>query len=459
MRLSKAEVTSRVHAIPTLRFEDQSLTSFGGAVVLQRLFQVLGLKERMAGCFDGRLWARRTYGPQVMMMSLVLHLMLGFRRLRDRDSYHDDPIVARVLGLRRLADVSTLGRTLAEATTGNVTRVRSLARKLVLDRLSREQLARVTLDFDGSVMSTKGHAEGTAVGFNPKNKGARSYYPLFCTVAQTSQILDWLHRPGNVHDSNGAEPFMEVCIEHVRKALPGAKLETRMDCAFFDERILQMLERQGVSFSASLPFERFVGLKTLVEGRKHWTRIDATWSYFETTWKPNKWEQDQRVIVFRKRAKTQRKGCLQLDLFEPRDTEFQYKAVVTNKPESAAVVLPFHNGRGSQEGLFAEAKQYAQLDLIPCRRLVANQLVMTAASMAHNLGRELQMQAKPRARGTTPSRRALWDFETLGSLRQRMLQRAGRLTTPQGELTLTMNANRALQREITEYLDALALAA
>ncbi|MCA9200495.1 MAG: IS1380 family transposase, partial [Planctomycetales bacterium] len=74
----------------------------------------------------------------------------------------------------------------------------------MLDRLAELALPRITLDFDGSVLSTKRRAEGTAVGFNKKKKGARSYYPLFCTVAQTSQVLDFLHRSGNVHDSNGA---------------------------------------------------------------------------------------------------------------------------------------------------------------------------------------------------------------------------------------------------------------
>jgi hypothetical protein len=53
------------------------------------------------------------------------------------------------------------------------------------------------MDFDGSVLSTKGHAEGSAIGFNKRKKGARSYYPLFCTVAQTGQFFDMHHRPGN----------------------------------------------------------------------------------------------------------------------------------------------------------------------------------------------------------------------------------------------------------------------
>ena len=50
----------------------------------------------------------------------------------------------------------------------------------------------------------------TAVGYNKKKKGQRSYYPLFCTVAQTGQVLDVWHRAGNVHDSNGARAFILV---------------------------------------------------------------------------------------------------------------------------------------------------------------------------------------------------------------------------------------------------------
>ncbi|MGH8613350.1 MAG: hypothetical protein ACREYF_15385 [Gammaproteobacteria bacterium] len=63
-----------------------------------------------------------------------------------------------------------------------------------MTRLAKLDLPRVTLDFDGSVIGTGRVAEGTAVGFNRKKKGQRSYYPLFYTVAQTGQVLDVLHR-------------------------------------------------------------------------------------------------------------------------------------------------------------------------------------------------------------------------------------------------------------------------
>jgi hypothetical protein len=132
---------------------------------------------------------------------------------------------------------------------------------LVLERLEKQALKTVTLDFDGSVQSTKRHAEGTAVGFNKEKKGARSYYPLFCTVAQTGQVLDVLHRSGNVHDSNGAIEFVTACVQTVRERLGSVRLEVRLDSAFFSDAMVHCLESLGLEYTISVPFERFVLLK------------------------------------------------------------------------------------------------------------------------------------------------------------------------------------------------------
>ena len=79
--------------------------------------------------------------------------------------------------------------------TQSVDKIQTLSRAFVIDGLQREQFPRLTLDFDGSVLSTKGHAQGSAIGFNKAKKGAKSYYPLFCTVAQTGQFFDMHHCP------------------------------------------------------------------------------------------------------------------------------------------------------------------------------------------------------------------------------------------------------------------------
>ena len=79
--------------------------------------------------------------------------------------------------------------------------------------------------------------------------------------------------------------------------------------------------------------------------------------------------------------------------------------------------------------------------------------------MAHNLFREIQMISAPAAQRAMPKRPAAWKFKTLDTLRHRIIQRAGRLTRPQGELTLTMSANSAVQKDLLHFLDAVQNAA
>lgn len=454
MKFKTAEIVRKVFKIPEVRYEDEgdnSLTSFAGLVIYQKLFQQLTLKVRLSREL-AHLAGSATYGAAVVFLWLIVHLLLGYRRLRERDFYADDPLVQRLLGLTQLPDTSTICRTLAKFDQQAIDNLRALMREWVLQRLMSERLARITLDFDGSVFSTGRHAEGTAIGFNKKKKGARSYYPLFCTVAQTGQFFDLQHRSGNVHDSNGSLDFILACVSDVREAMPAAQIESRIDSAFFDEQRLLQMHLAGVEFTVSVPFERFAHLKDLIEQRCRWTRIDATWSYFETDWKPNAWTFGFRLLIVRQKKKQPTKGPLQLDLFEPVSHEYQYQVIMTNKGLGPAGVIDFHHGRGSQEGIFAEGKTHCRMEYIPVRKWFGNQAYCLAALLAHNLTRELQMRVVSRERGTTGKRPALWRFETLGTLRGRVLRQAGRLIRPQGQLTLVVSSATAIRQTLEKYL-------
>ena len=454
VKSSKAQIHAKFHKIPLINFQDQKLTSFSGLLIFQGLFARMNLKQRLKKCFS-HIKVSPIFGHHLIVLLLIVHLLLGFRRLREVDYYRDDPIVLRLLGLKKLPDVSTISRALSQMEDEGVDNYRQLSRDLVTEGLIRERFARLTLDFDGSVITTKGHAEGTAVGFNKAKKGGRSYYPLFCTVAQTGQFFDLLHRPGNVHDSNGADEFMMQCFEELQHKLKGTTFESRMDSAFFSQTVLTIIGANHVKFTASVPFERFSELKAMIEQRKRWRRIDREWSYFETSWKPKSWDTHYRFIFTRRKTRKQHKGPIQLDLFEPRDFNYDYKVIVTNKSESAKAVTQFHNGRGSQEAIFGDAKGNCGLNVIPTRRLAGNQIYTLCSMMAHNLSREIQMISAPAAQRAMPKRPAAWKFKTLDTLRHRIIQRAGRLTRPQGELTLTMSANSAVQKDLLHFLDAV----
>ncbi len=458
VKYSKRHYFSRAYKIPQIRFEDQKLTSFSGLIIFHPLFQKLGLKERLRQCFR-HLHVSEIIGHHVIMMLLIIHILLGFRRLRDMDYYKDDPLVQRLLGMKRLPDVSTVCRALKSTDPKAIQKIRELNRQMVMERLKKTGLSRLTADFDGSVLSTSRKAEGTAVGFNKKKKGARSYYPLFCTIAQTGQVFDFYHRPGNVHDSNGAREFIQQCLSWLKQELPGIVIEVRVDSAFFSQEIVTLLDQESIEFTLSVPFERFAELKSMIENRARWRHLNNRWSYFETPWKPKKWSVKFRFIFIRQRCKEIQKGPVQLDLFIPIEYGYAYKVIVTNKRISAKKILVFHNGRGSQESVFGELKSQSQLDYIAVNKLSGNQCYMIAAIFAHNLNRELQMATGDRDRGTSEKRTPLWNFHELKWIRHRYIQRAGRLTTPQGNLTLAMSGNEAVKHGLLEFLDALKMAA
>ncbi|MGH8275636.1 MAG: transposase, partial [Steroidobacteraceae bacterium] len=185
-------------------------------------------------------------------------------------------------------------------------------------------------------------------------------------------------------------------------------------------------------------------------------RCDRQTSFFACLWKPKCWQQPRRFIFIRTREPIQRKEPLQLRLFTPYEYGYQFKVILSNAKLSARKLLALHNGRGAQEGIFAELKSQTQMDYVPCNRRTANQTWLLAAIMAHNLNRELQMSADQAERRTTEQRAPWWSFVRLGTRRMRLIQRAGRLTRPNGHLTLTLSANPAVQSQLLHYLNAAA---
>ena len=109
MKSSKSQIHAKFHKIPMIRFEDQQLTSFSGLLVFQMLFKRLDLKKKLKDCFDHLMsfsHFRIPFGCDATHRPSIV----GFRRIREIDYYRDDPLVLRIMGLRKNPDVSTISR-------------------------------------------------------------------------------------------------------------------------------------------------------------------------------------------------------------------------------------------------------------------------------------------------------------------------------------------------------------
>ena len=147
--------------------------------------------------------------------------------------------------------------------------------------------------------------------------------------------------------------------------VPKARVETRVDSAFFSEAIVDALDGAGVEFTASVPFERFPVLKTIIDRRRRRRRIDEELSFFETQWKPKSWSERCRFVFIRKRVRRQNKAPIQLNLFEPHEEGYDFKVIVTNKRvqttpcvriDVASSCPEVQGGRGSKNAVFRGAE-------------------------------------------------------------------------------------------------------
>src|SRR4029077_16855841 len=119
-------------------------------------------------------------------------------------------------------------------------------------------------------------------------------------LAQTGHILRMKNRPGNVHDSKGALAFMRELIDDVRRRLGRSlPLEFRMDGAFFQREIIELLERRGGGYAIKVPFFKWLGLLPMIRERQRWQGLTQGMGCFELSLNVAAWEKTLKVVVYR----------------------------------------------------------------------------------------------------------------------------------------------------------------
>ena len=456
MRLRIASLRRRVKADLPIEFVRQDLTSYGGLELLRRFFSRIELYGRLRRAFDA-VGLRGDYGGGRLVLLLVGLFAVGARRLEHLRYVSNDPLLARLCGLWRIPSSRTVVNWLKQFTQRTLSALVRVTRELLYQDIERLALPRLTIDVDGTVINTGSTVAWAFRGFNPHHRKVKSYYPLLAHLAQTGQILSLRNRPGNVHDSRGAAHFLRETIGQLRQRFGGLLLEFRMDSAFFQRKILELLDRKKCEYAIKMGFWPWVDLKPLVAARRHWSRVNAQVSCFETQLTLACWNMTLRVVVYRRRVAHRSPKNFQLDLFSPDDGHFEYSAVTTNKTLSPAALWQFMAGRGEQEKTFAELKGEFAFDAVPTNHYGANSAWQQISVLAHNLLRSFQLHTlaveKPRSRKHTSG----YLLRNLRTLRFLLIARAGRICRIGGCQVLRLSENpstHSLYQQVTHALAA-----
>jgi len=250
-------------------FRGGTITSDGGALLLDRTDQAIGLLGRAAECFTDHRDADLTeHGVPELVRQRVFGLALGYEDLNDHDELSRDPLLAAVVGKadptggarrrrcdrdRPLAGKSTLNRLeLTEPTAGAASRYK----KIVLDFEAMRSLfvdvfldahaappARIILDLDATDDPLHGRQEGR---FFHGYYRHYCYLPLYAFCGE--HLLAAELRPSDIDASAGTVALLERLVGQVRRRWPAVSILVRADSGFARDEIMAWCESHGVDY-------------------------------------------------------------------------------------------------------------------------------------------------------------------------------------------------------------------
>ena len=300
----------------------------------------------------------------------------------------------RLCGLTRLPTPRTVGRWLAAFRARHLPRLQRVNALVVARAIRHAGLRRLTIDVDGSVVSTGQQVQWAHRGYNPHHRKVPSYYPITAYEAQSGHVLRVQFRPGNVHDAKAARRFSRVLFDQL--LYDARRRSTRSSFVwtvpFSGATSSRCWRTPGREYVIKVPFYALVGLKERVRQTRIWTPVMESVSCAEHDVVLAPW--GGQCLPCRPLSAPRSSMCMtknfQLDLFDPSDGHYEYCAVVTNKTICRPVLWAFMCGRGVHVKVYGELKSGFAFGSVSTMRYAANSAWQLLSVLAFNLMRGFQ---------------------------------------------------------------------
>src|SRR5688572_16881703 len=373
---------NKIGASTRYDFEGRNLTAYGGLLPVATMLEKLGFRQLVEETLTVKR-ATRVMNMYQFMLAMVMAAYVGFSRLHHLRFLEREPMLTGILSVVRLPPQCTFWRFLASLHL-------NVARQLVeVQRRMRErvwaaanvQLAAVTLDTDTTVHTLFGNQMGARKGYNPKNKGKKSYQPILTFLAETREYISGELRNGD--RPTGAQIARH--LESVMASLPQTvnTVYARADSGFYCWEAVQAYQDGGAQFIVSArKTARLVDeLKAADWKRSPHTDADGQCEFL---YQPQGWGKAYRFLALR--YEKEPAPVEQPEQYQLFDTpEYRYRVFVTNMKDALPLLVWFYNQRAGAENLIKEANNDAGLAAHPSARWTMNCNHFQLAMLAYNL--------------------------------------------------------------------------
>src|SRR6059036_689890 len=289
MRRRKADLSRRVNRELRVEFSESGLTSYAGLELLIRYFRGIDLNGLIRRQLSG---LAGDFATTAMVRVVLGLLIVGGRRLQHVTYLVDDPLIHRFCGLTRLPGRFTLSRWLQQFTGKSIERLCALNAAVVARTVhGLTSLRTLTVDVDGTVLSTGMTVERAFRGFNRHHRKVPSYFPITAYLAETGHLLRVKNRSGNINDGKASIRFLRELFAQIAATLGRAfRLRFRMDGDFFKEPVLRLLIARGAGYAIKVPFWQWLDLQQPIRKCAKWQRVAAEVGCFEVRLPLTPWE-------------------------------------------------------------------------------------------------------------------------------------------------------------------------
>jgi hypothetical protein len=381
----------------------------GGLGAVHTLAQRLGLVKEI----DGHLHLLKVHLPyheSDHVLNFAYNILAGGVRLEDLELRRQDEPYMNGLGAQRIPDPTTAGdftRRFAPDDILTLQECINRTRQKVWSQQPAGFLTEAYVDVDGTIAGTLGECKG---GMDISYKGIWGYAPLIVSLANTSEVLYLVNRPGNAASHADSVPWIDRAI-----ALVGPRagsVTVRGDTDFTHTAHLDRWDAQGTKFILGMDAHaKVVGLaealpaaawrtlerlpryeilteprtqpvnvkEQIVKEREYKNIVLMGEDIAEFSYQPNQCDQSYRLVVVRKNLSVQRGEKVLFD-------EVRYFFYITNREDlTVAQVVELANQRCHQENLIAQLKGTVQAMRMPVNDLNSNWAYMVMATLAWNL--------------------------------------------------------------------------
>jgi hypothetical protein len=401
------------------------LTHFGGVYFFHEVLRVLQFRHFLATHLT---YPRRNsrYHLSQMILALVYPIVLGLDRLETASFLRSNGTFQYLTGLPSFPDPQTLRRFSIHAPDSFWEQMHRVNDRLLQTFIHLPgRRSRLIFDLDSTVVTVFGKQEDTAVGYNPRYRGKRSYDPLLCVEANSSYLWDAELRPGNAGTWDGSIEVLDTCFANVPPDI--RELRVRADAGFGFNPVFVALEARTAQYAVAARLTQ--AFKRLLPGLGYQS-INRNWEMTEFEHRPHGWPQARRFVVARRFIQAEE---AETTLFAM--GRYIYRAWVTNLSLTPAGIWHFYDGRAAMEIRIRELREDFALRKIPTASFAANALYLEIVRLAYNLITAFQRSCLEES----------WQSLTLQRLRYKLFPIPGELTRPQNRPVLRLRPSPMLE--------------